>query len=52
MATITSDGFVKVEEDEVAERFRALLERLSTPESTATTGAAPQMPNVTGGGGR
>src|SRR6478609_5371871 len=51
MATITSDGFVKVEHDEVADRFRALLERLATPESTATTGAAPQM-GIIGGGDR
>jgi len=49
MATITSDGFVKVEHDEVADRFRALLERLATPESTATTGAAPQMGSIGGG---
>ena len=28
---------------EVAERFRGLLDRLATPESTATTGAAPTM---------
>jgi len=51
MATITGDGFVKVEAEEVAERFRALLERLATPESTATTGAAPQM-GILGGGDR
>jgi proteasome beta subunit len=49
MATITSDGFVKVEEEEVAERFRALLDRLATPESTATTGPSPEMQS---GGGR
>jgi proteasome beta subunit len=43
MATITIDGFDHVAEDEVAARFRGLLDRLSTPESTATTGAAPSM---------
>jgi proteasome beta subunit len=49
MATITSDGFDKVPEDEVADRFRVLVERLSTPESTATVGPAPTIEN---GGGR
>ena len=43
MATITGNGFEHVTEDEVAERFRGLLDRLSTPESTATAGAAPSM---------
>ena len=43
MATITGNGFEHVTEDEVADRFRGLLDRLSTPESTATTGAAPSM---------
>ena len=43
MATITVAGFDRVPDDEVAARFRGLLDRLSTPESTATTGAAPTM---------
>jgi proteasome beta subunit len=43
VATITDEGFVKVEESEVAERFRSLLDRLSTPESTAATGPAPSI---------
>jgi len=43
MATITGDGFEPVTEPEVAQRFRGLLDRLATPESTATTGAAPSM---------
>src|SRR5687767_427434 len=43
MATITAAGFTHVEEREVADRFRGLLDRLSTPESTATAGAAPSM---------
>ena len=30
VATITADGFARLDDDEVAERFRALLERLST----------------------
>lgn len=37
MATITADGFERVPEAEVAERFRALVDRLSTPDSAATT---------------
>ena len=44
MATITAHGFERVTEGEVADRFRALVERLSTPESTASTGDAPSMP--------
>jgi proteasome beta subunit len=43
MATITADGFERVIEDDVAARFRALLDVLATTESTATTGAAPTM---------
>jgi proteasome beta subunit len=43
MATITGNGFEHVSEPEVAQRFRGLLDRLATPESTSTTGAAPSM---------
>jgi proteasome beta subunit len=43
MATITIEGFEHVTEPEVAQRFRGLLDRLATTESTATTGAAPTM---------
>ena len=49
MATITDRGFERVLEDEVADRFGQLVARLSTPESTATTGAAPTMPTSGGG---
>jgi proteasome beta subunit len=45
MATITGQGFDPVAEDEIATRFRGLLDRLSTPDSTAATGAAPSMTN-------
>lgn len=44
MATITDRGFERVEEGEVADRFRQLVDRLSTPESAANLGAAPTMP--------
>ena len=43
MATITVSGFEKVDEDEIAERFRLLVERLSTPESSSQLGVAPTM---------
>ena len=43
MATITDRGFEKVLDEEIAERFRLLVERLSTPESTATAGETPTM---------
>jgi proteasome beta subunit len=49
LATITSDGFDKVPDEEVADRFRVLVQQLSTPESTATVGPSPTMEN---GGGR
>ena len=37
IATITADGFDRVPDDEVADRFRALLDRLATPASTTPT---------------
>jgi proteasome beta subunit len=40
VATITTDGFDRVPEAEVAERFQALLARLSTPDSTASLGSS------------
>ena len=43
MATITVSGFDRVSDAEVAERFRGLLDRLSTPESTSSTGTSPTM---------
>jgi proteasome beta subunit len=41
MATITDHGFEKVTEEEIADRFRLLVDRLSTPDSTANAGIAP-----------
>jgi proteasome beta subunit len=41
MATITADGFERVPEDEVAERFRDLVSRMSTPESASADAGAP-----------
>jgi proteasome beta subunit len=43
IATITAEGFTRLDDDEVAERFRALLDRLSTPGSTTTTGTSPTI---------
>jgi proteasome beta subunit len=36
MATITAEGFERVGDEEVAERFRALVDRLSVTDSTTT----------------
>jgi proteasome beta subunit len=44
IATITAEGFERIDDAEVAERFRALLDRMSTPGSTTTTGTSPTMP--------
>src|SRR4051812_2130498 len=43
MATITVDGFEKLADEEIAGRFRLLVDRLSTPDSAAQMGSAPQM---------
>jgi proteasome beta subunit len=44
MATITGAGFERVAEEEIADRFRTLLDRISTPEGTAADAApAPTM---------
>ena len=43
IATITPDGFERVAEEEIADRFQQLVDRLSTPESTANVGAAPTI---------
>ena len=39
MATITVEGFERLADEEISDRFRALLESLSTPEGTATDAA-------------
>jgi proteasome beta subunit len=51
MATITAAGFERVPEDEIATMFRGLVDRLSTPESAATT-AGPTPTLGTHGGHR
>jgi proteasome beta subunit len=43
IATITVEGFTRLDDDEVAERFRALLDRLSAPGSTTAMGTSPTI---------
>ncbi|MGH9259838.1 MAG: proteasome subunit beta [Acidimicrobiales bacterium] len=43
IATITADGFTRLDDSEIAERFRALLERLSAPGSTTSLGVSPTI---------
>jgi proteasome beta subunit len=51
LATITDQGFDRVPDEEVAERFQALVDRLSTPESAAHLGVSPTMPAPSGKAG-
>lgn len=44
MATITAVGFERVPEPEIADRFRTLVDGMSTAESTTTSGSSPTMP--------
>ncbi|MGH2474204.1 MAG: proteasome subunit beta [Candidatus Limnocylindrales bacterium] len=41
VATITIDGFARLGDEDVATRFRALLERLSVAASTTSVGVSP-----------
>ena len=43
MATITGDGFTRVDEQEVSDRFGQLVDRLATPESTTAAGPSPSI---------
>jgi proteasome beta subunit len=43
VATITEDGFARLSDDDVADRFRTLVERLSMPRSAATVGVPPTV---------
>jgi proteasome beta subunit len=45
MATITEDGFARVPEDEIRERFEALIDTLRSAEGTTYAGGTPQMPD-------
>ena len=44
VATISETGFERLADDDVAARFRALLDRLSAPGSTTVTGTTPTIP--------
>lgn len=50
MAAITAEGFDRIDEAEVAERFRHLVSGLATPDSTASMGATPTMGATPNGG--
>jgi proteasome beta subunit len=50
VATITADGFARLEDQDIARRFQALLERLSIPGSATAVGVAPTIDD--GGAGR
>src|ERR671919_259482 len=41
VATITADGVARLEDEDVAGRFRALVDRLSIPGSTTSVGVSP-----------
>jgi proteasome beta subunit len=43
IATITVEGFTRLEDVEVAERFRSLLDRLATTGSSTTVGTTPTI---------
>jgi proteasome beta subunit len=43
VATISAEGFLRLEDSEVADRFRSLLERLAAPAGTTATGALPSV---------
>jgi proteasome beta subunit len=43
IATITADGFQRVDDAEVAQRFQTLVDAMSTPDSATATAANPQM---------
>jgi proteasome beta subunit len=48
VATITTNGFDRVPEEEIADRFRSLVDTLATPDGVADVGIAPTVSN--GGG--
>jgi proteasome beta subunit len=43
VATITADGFARVQDDDVARRFQALVERLSIPAGATAVGTTPTI---------
>ena len=49
MATITADGFERVADDEIAERFQALIDQLATLHARGTPSSAGDQPDHAGG---
>src|SRR5215510_8209415 len=43
VATITAEGFVRLDDEEVAEHFRHLLDELAAPGGTTTSAPTPSM---------
>jgi proteasome beta subunit len=43
VATISADGFARLDDEDIAARFRSLLERLSIPGSTTSVGVSPTV---------
>jgi proteasome beta subunit len=43
VATITADGFARIDDEDVANRFRALVERLSIPGGTTSVAPSPTI---------
>jgi proteasome beta subunit len=52
VATITAEGFERLADDDVAGRFRELLDSMAATRSTTSIGATPGAGNSTGGTGR
>jgi proteasome beta subunit len=51
VATITADGFARLEDEDVAGRFRALVDHLSIPGSTTALAASPTADDTARDGG-
>jgi proteasome beta subunit len=43
MATITAEGFERVTDEEISDRFRHLVDAMSTPDSTTAAGPTPSI---------
>jgi len=52
VATITSEGFTRLEDAEVSQRFRALLDRMAATKGSTSLGVAPVAPDSPASGQR
>jgi proteasome beta subunit len=50
VATITADGFTRLDDADVSERFRALVDRLTVARGTTALGARPSIEDETSEG--